>query len=46
VLFSGVHVRSGASLDQVVALPDVDIGPGCRLTRVVIDRRCELAPAW
>jgi glucose-1-phosphate adenylyltransferase len=35
-------VRSGASLDQAVVLPDVDVGPGCRLTRVVIDRRCEL----
>ena len=43
VLFSGVHVRSGASLDQVVALPDVDIAPGCRLTRVVLDRNCVLS---
>ena len=43
VLFSGVHVRSGASLDQAVVLPDVDVGTGCRLTRVVIDRGCALA---
>ena len=42
VLFSGVHVRTGASLDQAVVLPDVDVGPGARLTRVVIERRCEI----
>jgi glucose-1-phosphate adenylyltransferase len=40
VLFSRVHVRSGASMDQAVMLPDVDVGKGVRLNRVVIDRGC------
>ncbi len=40
VLFSGVHVRSRARVNQCVVLPDVDIGPGCQLDRVVIDRGC------
>jgi glucose-1-phosphate adenylyltransferase len=42
VLFSSVHVRSGAAVDQAVVLPDVDIGRGCRVRRAVIDRRCHL----
>jgi glucose-1-phosphate adenylyltransferase len=40
VLFSRVHARSGAQVDQAVVLPDVDIGKGARLSRVVIDRGC------
>jgi glucose-1-phosphate adenylyltransferase len=42
VLFSGVHARSGASVDQAVVLPEVDIGKGARLTRVVVDRACQI----
>jgi glucose-1-phosphate adenylyltransferase len=42
VLFSGVHARAGSQVDQAVVLPDVDIGRGCRLSRVVVDRRCEI----
>ncbi len=42
VLFSNVLVRSYARVDQAVVLPDVDIGRYCRLSKVVIDRRCTL----
>ncbi len=42
VLFSNVLVRSWAKVDQAVVLPDVDIGRHCRLSKVVIDRRCTL----
>jgi len=42
VLFSGVRIHSFCVIDQAVVLPDVTIGRGCRLSRVVIDRRCEL----
>ena len=42
VLFSNVLVRSYSEIDQAVVLPDVQIGRGCRLKKVVIDRRCKL----
>jgi len=42
VLFSSVRVHSFCQLDQVVLLPDVTIGRGCRLHKVVVDRRCVL----
>jgi glucose-1-phosphate adenylyltransferase len=42
VLFSSVRVHSYCVIDQAVLLPDVTIGRGCRLSRVVIDRRCSL----
>ena len=42
VLFSSVRVHSFCVLDQVVLLPDVTIGRGCRLRKVVVDRRCVL----
>jgi glucose-1-phosphate adenylyltransferase len=42
VLFSSVRVQSGAVADQAVVLPDAQIGAGCRIQRVVIDRRCVL----
>jgi glucose-1-phosphate adenylyltransferase len=38
LLFTNVHVHSWAQLDEAVLLPDVDIGRGARLRRVVIDR--------
>ncbi len=42
VLFSNVLVRSYSQIDQAVILPDVQIGRGCRLNKVVIDRRVQL----
>jgi glucose-1-phosphate adenylyltransferase len=42
VLFSSVRIHSYCVIDQAVLLPDVTIGRGCRLSRVVVDRRCTL----
>ncbi len=42
VLFSSVRIHSYCTIDQAVILPDVTIGRGCRLSRVVVDRRCNL----
>jgi glucose-1-phosphate adenylyltransferase len=42
VLFSNVLLRSYSLIDQAVILPDVQVGRGCRLSKVVIDRRCQL----
>jgi glucose-1-phosphate adenylyltransferase len=42
VLFSNVRVRSYCVIDQAVLLPEVTIGRGCRLSRVVVDRACTL----
>ena len=42
VLFSSVRVHSYCVIDQAVLLPDVTIGRGCRLSKVVVDRRCHL----
>ncbi|MBX9596599.1 MAG: glucose-1-phosphate adenylyltransferase [Roseomonas sp.] len=38
LLSTGTHVHSYAALDGAVVLPNVDIGRGARLTRVVVDR--------
>jgi glucose-1-phosphate adenylyltransferase len=38
LLFSRVHVHSYAKLEEAVVLPEVDIGRGAQLQRVVIDR--------
>jgi glucose-1-phosphate adenylyltransferase len=38
VLFSSVRIHSFCVIDQAVLLPEVTIGRGCRLSRVVIDR--------
>ncbi len=38
LLFTGVHVHSYTSLNGAVILPYVDIGRGCRLSNVVVDR--------
>ncbi|MDO9071698.1 MAG: glucose-1-phosphate adenylyltransferase [Rubrivivax sp.] len=43
VLFSQVRVHSHASVNWSVLLPGVQVGRGARLTRVVIDRDCEIA---
>jgi glucose-1-phosphate adenylyltransferase len=42
LLFSNVRVNSYAVLQDVVALPDVQIGRNCRITRAVIDKCCDL----
>ncbi|MCS4509789.1 glucose-1-phosphate adenylyltransferase [Xylophilus ampelinus] len=42
VLFSSVRVHSYCNIDQAVILPDVTIGRGCWLQKVVIDRKCRL----
>ncbi|WP_137894691.1 glucose-1-phosphate adenylyltransferase [Ramlibacter sp. 2FC] len=42
VLFSSVRVHSFCVIDQAVLLPEVTVGRHCRLSRVVIDRGCEL----
>jgi len=38
LLFTGVHLHSYAKLEGAVLLPQVDVGPGARLTKVVVDR--------
>ena len=38
LLFTNVHVHSWAKLEEVVVLPDVDIGRHAMLKKVVIDR--------
>ncbi len=42
VLFSSVRVHSYCTIDQAVLLPEVTIGRHCRLSKVVVDRSCEL----
>jgi glucose-1-phosphate adenylyltransferase len=42
VLFSSVRVHSFCKIDQAVLLPDVQVGRGCRLSKVVVDRGCVL----
>ena len=42
VLFSGVRVHSYCVIDQAVLLPEVTVGRGCKLSKVVIDRGCIL----
>jgi glucose-1-phosphate adenylyltransferase len=38
LLFTGVHMHSGSSIDGGVLLPRVDVGRGARLANVVVDR--------
>lgn len=38
LIFTGVRVHSYATLDEAVVLPDVQVGRGARLRKVVIDR--------
>lgn len=42
VLFSKVRVDSFCTIDSAVIMPSVNVGPGCRLRRCVIDRGCEI----
>jgi glucose-1-phosphate adenylyltransferase len=42
VLFSGVRIHSKSNISWSVLLPDVQVGRGVRLTRVVVDRGCKI----
>ncbi|MBS0341810.1 MAG: glucose-1-phosphate adenylyltransferase [Proteobacteria bacterium] len=42
VLFSGVRVHSYCEINEAVLMPDVEVGRGSRLHRVVVDRACVL----
>ncbi len=42
VLFSSVRVHSHSNVEWSVLLPGVQVGRGARLTRVVVDRDCEI----
>ncbi|CAN5811782.1 hypothetical protein BH11PSE13_BH11PSE13_38020 [soil metagenome] len=42
VLFSGVRIHSFCNISEAVLLPDVEIGRGARLRKVVIDRGCTI----
>ena len=42
VLFSGVRVHSHASVNWSVLLPDMQVGRGARLTKVIVDRGCKI----
>lgn len=42
LLFSNVHVRSHTELEDCVVLPNVEVGEGCRLRRVVVDKGCRI----
>lgn len=40
LLFSNVIVDSGTIIEDSVILPDVEVGEGCRLKKVILDRGC------
>jgi len=42
LLFSNVRVNSYAVLQDVVALPNVQIGRNCRISKAVIDKWCDI----
>ena len=42
VLFSSVRVHSHSSVNWSVLLPNVQVGRGARLTKVIIDRGCTI----
>ncbi|MEQ6341444.1 MAG: glucose-1-phosphate adenylyltransferase [Gammaproteobacteria bacterium] len=42
LLFSNVYVRSYATVEDCVVLPNVDIGRNCRLRKVVLDKNCRV----
>jgi glucose-1-phosphate adenylyltransferase len=43
LLFCNVRVENFSIIDEAVILPDVSIGPGCRIRRVVIDKGCVIS---
>jgi glucose-1-phosphate adenylyltransferase len=42
LLFSNVRVNSYAALQDVVVLPNAQIGRKCRITRAIIDKWCDI----
>ncbi|HEY9104616.1 glucose-1-phosphate adenylyltransferase [Chitinimonas sp.] len=42
VLFNKVRIHAHCVIDQAVLLPDVEVGQGARLHKVVIDRGCKI----
>jgi len=42
LLFSNVTVDEGSEIIQAVVLPQAKIGKNCRITRAIIDKRCEI----
>jgi len=44
LLFSRVRVHSYAQVEDSVILPDVDVGRGAKLRKVVIDKHCNIPP--
>ncbi|MEQ8264710.1 glucose-1-phosphate adenylyltransferase [Pseudohaliea sp.] len=42
VLFSGVYLHPYSMVDGAVLLPDVEVGAGTRLGRVIVDRSCRI----
>lgn len=42
ILFSKVKVGDGSLIEDSVILPDVTVGKGVRLRRVVVDKHCQL----
>jgi glucose-1-phosphate adenylyltransferase len=44
LLFTGVHAHSYARIENAVILPDVDVGQGARLTKVVVDKGVRIPP--
>ena len=44
VLFSKVHIHSYAEVEEAVLLPEVDVGRGCKLRKVVVDNGCVIPP--
>ena len=42
LLFCNVRIDNHSRIDEAVVLPDVQIGVGCRLSRVVIDKGCAI----
>ncbi|MGJ7485757.1 glucose-1-phosphate adenylyltransferase [Variovorax sp. LT2P21] len=44
VLFSNVRIHSFCDVKEAVLLPDVEVGRGARLAKVVVDRGCVIPP--
>ncbi|MBA4262103.1 MAG: glucose-1-phosphate adenylyltransferase [Comamonadaceae bacterium] len=42
VLFSRVRLHSYATVEEAVLLPEVDVGRGCKLRKVVVDNGCAI----
>jgi glucose-1-phosphate adenylyltransferase len=41
---SGARVNSFSDIEASVLMPDVEVGRGARLRRVIVDRRCSIPP--